>query len=102
MQVGEKERAHNQSSLWREIATLVAEKAVNPETQTPYSVGLVEKAMTEAGFSIKTDKSAKSQVRMVCVNRASFNLHHSRSLPALNTYKTIQNFQSRGRECVCA
>ena len=62
VQVGEKERDHDLSSLRREIATLVAEKCVDPATQHPYAVGIIEKAMAEAGFSVKQNKNAKSQV----------------------------------------
>jgi len=62
VQVGEKEREHDLSSLRKEIATLVAEKCVDPATQTPYPTGIIEKAMTEAGFSVKQGKNAKSQV----------------------------------------
>ena len=62
VQVGEKERDHDIASLRKELATLVAEKCVDPSTQRPYPVGMIEKAMTEAGYSIKTNKTAKSQV----------------------------------------
>ena len=62
VQVGEKEREHDIASLRKELATLVAEKCVDPSTQRPYPVGMIEKAMTEAGYSIKTNKTAKSQV----------------------------------------
>ncbi|QRW18977.1 shwachman-bodian-diamond syndrome protein [Rhizoctonia solani] len=62
LQVGDKERAHESSQLWKEIATQVAEKCVDPTTQKPYPVGIIEKAMTEAGFSVKTGKNAKAQV----------------------------------------
>jgi len=62
VQVGEKQRDHDLTSLRKEIATLVAEKSVEPETQRPYPVGIIEKAMTEAGFSVKQNKTAKSQV----------------------------------------
>ncbi|KAG8698918.1 hypothetical protein FRC09_006942 [Ceratobasidium sp. 395] len=62
LQVGDKERAHESSQLWKEIATQVAEKCVDPSTQRPYPVGIIEKAMTEAGFSVKTGKNAKAQV----------------------------------------
>ncbi|KAJ2928908.1 hypothetical protein H1R20_g8354, partial [Candolleomyces eurysporus] len=62
VQVNEKEREHDLTSLRKEIATLVAEKCVDPETQRPYSVGIIEKAMAEAGFSVKQGKTAKSQV----------------------------------------
>ncbi|KAF7968099.1 hypothetical protein HWV62_38538 [Athelia sp. TMB] len=62
VQVNEKERDHDLTSLRKEIATLVAEKCVDPATQTPYPVGMIEKAMTEAGFSVKQGKTAKAQV----------------------------------------
>jgi len=62
LQVGDKEREHDLTSLRKEIATLVAEKCVDPNTQTPYPVGMIEKAMAEAGFSVKQNKTAKSQV----------------------------------------
>ncbi|KAH8101580.1 Shwachman-Bodian-diamond syndrome protein [Cristinia sonorae] len=62
LQVGEKERDHDLSSLRREIATLVSEKCVDPSTQRPYPVGIIDKAMTEAGFSVRQGKNAKSQV----------------------------------------
>ena len=63
LQVGEKEREHDLTSLRREIATLVAEKCVDPATQRPIPVGMIEKAMSEAGFSVRQGKNAKSQVR---------------------------------------
>ncbi|KJA29330.1 hypothetical protein HYPSUDRAFT_32737 [Hypholoma sublateritium FD-334 SS-4] len=62
VQVGEKERDHDLGSLRKEIATLVAEKCVDPTTQRPYPVGMIEKAMAEAGYSVKQNKNAKSQV----------------------------------------
>jgi len=65
VQVNEKEREHDITSLRKELATLVAEKCVDPSTQRPYPVGMIEKAMTEAGYSVKTNKTAKSQVGTV-------------------------------------
>jgi ribosome maturation protein SDO1 len=62
VQVNEKERDHDLGALRREIATLVAEKCVDPATQRPHPVGLVEKGMTEVGFSVRPGKTAKSQV----------------------------------------
>lgn len=62
VQVGDKERDHDLTSLRKEIATMVAEKSVDPSTQIPYPVGMIEKAMTEAGYSVKPNKTAKSQV----------------------------------------
>jgi ribosome maturation protein SDO1 len=62
VQVGDKERDHDLTALRKEIATMVAEKSVDPSTQLPYPVGMIEKAMTEAGYSVKQNKTAKSQV----------------------------------------
>lgn len=67
--MNEKEREHDLTSLRKEIATLVAEKCVDPATQTPYPVGMIEKAMAEAGFSVKQGKTAKSQVHVHVVSR---------------------------------
>jgi len=62
VQIGETERNHELAKLWKEIATIISEKCVDPETQKPIPVGMIEKAMTEVGFSVKTTKTAKSQV----------------------------------------
>jgi ribosome maturation protein SDO1 len=78
VQVGEKERDHDLTSLRKEIATLVAEKCVDPTNQRPYPVGMIEKAMAEAGFSVKQNKNAKSQVKglswisVICFKRSVF------------------------------
>ncbi|PWO00062.1 Shwachman-Bodian-diamond syndrome protein [Tilletiopsis washingtonensis] len=61
LQVGDKERSHELSSTFREIATFVAERCVDPSSKRPYTVGLIEKAMHDSHYSIKTGKSAKSQ-----------------------------------------
>lgn len=60
--MNEKERSHDLTALRKEIATLVAEKCVEPATQKPYGVGMIEKAMSSAGFSVKQNKPAKAQV----------------------------------------
>lgn len=62
LQVGDKEREHDLTALRKELATLISEKCVDPATNRPYAVSMIDKAMTEAGFSLKADKSAKSQV----------------------------------------
>ncbi|KAI3628970.1 hypothetical protein CBS9595_000042 [Malassezia furfur] len=61
LQVGDKERSHELTNLWREIATQLAQSCVEPASQKPYTVGMIEKAMKEVHYSVKTGKSAKSQ-----------------------------------------
>lgn len=61
LQVSEKERHMNLDSTFKEIATMVADKCVNPETNRPYPVTIIEKAMKDAHYSIKPNKNVKSQ-----------------------------------------
>jgi ribosome maturation protein SDO1 len=62
LQLGDKERKRQLETTFRGIATIVAEKCVNPETQCPLTVSIVEKAMRDdIHFSIAPRKSAKQQ-----------------------------------------
>ncbi|PWZ03575.1 SBDS-domain-containing protein [Testicularia cyperi] len=61
LQVGEKERSHELTNTWKDIATQVAEKCVDPASQRPYTVGMIEKAMHDVHYSVKTARSAKQQ-----------------------------------------
>ncbi|KAL8283742.1 hypothetical protein RQP46_005537 [Phenoliferia psychrophenolica] len=61
LQVGEKERAVELEEMRREICTEVASRCVDPGTQRPHTVGMIEKAMLEVGYSINASKSAKVQ-----------------------------------------
>ena len=46
----------------KDITHRVQESIVDPATQRPYSIALVEKALDEVGFSVDPAKNAKSQV----------------------------------------
>lgn len=62
LQVSEKERHCQLESNYRDIATVVADMCVNPETKRPYPVTIIEKSMKEAHFSVRPNKSTKQQV----------------------------------------
>ncbi len=62
LQVSDKERQSQLEQMFRDIATIVAEKCVNPETKRPYTVSLIERAMKDIHFSVKANKSTKQQV----------------------------------------
>jgi ribosome maturation protein SDO1 len=66
--VSDKEREAHFSSLSRDIATIVMDKSVNPETQRPYTVGMIERFMKEVHFKVDPNRSAKQQVwfQMFC------------------------------------
>lgn len=57
-----KERDSQSENLTKEIATIVAEKCVNPATKLPYPVAIIEKAMKDVHFSPNLAKNAKQQV----------------------------------------
>eukprot|EP00271_Cylindrocystis_brebissonii_P008498 TRINITY_DN22871_c0_g1_i1.p1 TRINITY_DN22871_c0_g1~~TRINITY_DN22871_c0_g1_i1.p1 ORF type:complete len:441 (-),score=78.65 TRINITY_DN22871_c0_g1_i1:674-1996(-) len=60
-QVSDKEREVAVSSQFRDIASIVMEKTVNPDTQRPYTMGLIEKFIHELHFSVEPHKSSKQQ-----------------------------------------
>uniref|UniRef100_A0A2I3TN52 Ribosome maturation protein SBDS n=1 Tax=Pan troglodytes TaxID=9598 RepID=A0A2I3TN52_PANTR len=47
--------------MFRDIATIVADKCVTPETKRPYTVILIERAMKDIHYSVKTNRSTKQQ-----------------------------------------
>lgn len=63
--MSDKERQSQQEQMFRDIATIVAEKCVNPETKRPYTVNLIERAMKDIHYSVKATKSTKQQVRRI-------------------------------------
>ena len=79
LQVSEKERQQQLESMFRDIATIVAEKCVNPETKRPYTVGMIERAMKDIHISVKPNRGTKQQVCLfvclfVCLD--CFHLHN--------------------------
>ena len=71
VQVSGMERDAHLGNSFREIATIVADKCVNPLTKLPYPVGMIEKAMTDLHFSVNFNKNSKQQV-IIC----SMYFHH--------------------------
>ena len=61
MEMGELERQSQYEGLFRDIATTVAEKCVNPATRRPYPVSFIEKALHDVHFAVVPTKSAKQQ-----------------------------------------
>jgi ribosome maturation protein SDO1 len=59
--VSEKERHQQLDNLSKEIATVIADKCVNPETKRPYTVTMIENAIKEVHYSINSTKGAKQQ-----------------------------------------
>ncbi|XP_071659049.1 ribosome maturation protein SBDS-like [Patagioenas fasciata] len=47
--------------MFRDIATIVADKCVNPKTKRPYTVIVIERAVKDIHYSVKPNKSTKQQ-----------------------------------------
>ncbi|KAJ1831955.1 hypothetical protein LPJ63_003891 [Coemansia sp. RSA 2711] len=60
-QVSDKERHHQLDNMFRDIATVVVEMCINPNTQQQYTVTMVEKAMSDIHYSVNANRSAKQQ-----------------------------------------
>ena len=80
LQVSEKERQAQQEAMFKgvkvflfihkvihlfifslDIATVISNKCVNPETKRPYPVSIIEKAMKECHIAVKPNKTSKQQ-----------------------------------------
>uniref|UniRef100_A0A915Q4K7 Ribosome maturation protein SBDS n=1 Tax=Setaria digitata TaxID=48799 RepID=A0A915Q4K7_9BILA len=61
LQVSEKERQVQSNSSFKEVANLIANMCVNPDTKRPYSSSVIENVLHEAHFSLKPNRSAKQQ-----------------------------------------
>jgi len=61
LQVSDKERQAQQEAMFKDIATVISDKCVNPESKRPYPVSIIEKAMKECHISVKPNKSSKQQ-----------------------------------------
>lgn len=61
LQVSEQERQALQESMFRDVASIVTEKAVNPTNNRPYTISMIQNAMRQIHFSVNLSKSAKQQ-----------------------------------------
>jgi len=61
LQVSDKERAQHLDNTFKEIASLVSDKCVNPETKRPYTISMIEQAMHDIHFSVNPNRNAKQQ-----------------------------------------
>ncbi|CAF1476962.1 unnamed protein product [Rotaria sordida] len=65
LQVSNEEHAQHLEHTFREIASLVSRKCINPETKHPYTISMTEQAMRDIHFSFNPNRNAKQQVEIV-------------------------------------
>ncbi|XP_021747162.1 ribosome maturation protein SBDS-like [Chenopodium quinoa] len=61
LQVAGKEREAQLSSQFRDIATIVMQKTINPETKHPYTISMIERLMHEIHYAVDPHSSSKKQ-----------------------------------------
>jgi ribosome maturation protein SDO1 len=64
--VSDKERDVELSSMFKDVASIIAEKCVNPGTQRPYTISMIERALKDVHFSVDPKRGAKQQALHVC------------------------------------
>ena len=60
-QLSDKERKLEYSNLFKDVASILVDKCINPETQKPYTISMMERALRDVHFSVDPKKSAKQQ-----------------------------------------
>lgn len=65
LQISDKERQSQIEQMFKDIATNVADKCINPDLNRPYPVTIIEKAMKDVHYSIKPNQSTKQQTLQV-------------------------------------
>lgn len=61
LQISDKERHAQLDATFKDIANIVANKTVNPNTKRPYPVTIIEKSMKSVHFSVNMNRSPKQQ-----------------------------------------
>ena len=60
-QVSDKERKVELNTMFRDVASVLSEKCVNSETNRPYTISVLERALKDVHFSVDPRRPAKSQ-----------------------------------------
>jgi ribosome maturation protein SDO1 len=50
-----------QENIWHDIASIVCEKSIDPRTERPLTVAVVERAMKDINYNVNPKKNAKQQ-----------------------------------------
>ncbi|KAE9556738.1 hypothetical protein FO519_000144 [Halicephalobus sp. NKZ332] len=58
LQVSDKERQVHTETNFKELANMIADMCVNPDTKRPYSTTVIEKTLKDVHFTMKSNRSA--------------------------------------------
>jgi len=59
LQVTAKEREEQLESQYKDVATIIASRCINPDTKKPYSVATIEQAMKDAHIALRPNRTSK-------------------------------------------
>ncbi len=59
--MSDKERKVELDTLFRDVASILSEKCINPETRRPYTITMIERALRDAHFNVDPKRPAKAQ-----------------------------------------
>lgn len=72
MQVSDKERQLELDSLFKDVASVLSEKCINPDNNKPYTISMLERALKDVHFSVDLHRNAKQQALEVSKQSQNF------------------------------
>lgn len=67
VKVSDKERELEYDTLFKDVASIIADKCINPDTRRPYTITMLERALRDIHFSVDPKRTAKQQALEVCL-----------------------------------
>ncbi|MEW5297476.1 MAG: hypothetical protein WDW38_006309 [Sanguina aurantia] len=79
LQVSDKERKQDYDNVFKDVASVLVDKCVNPHTQRPYTLTMLERALRDVHFNVDLKKSAKQQaLEALSLLQAQFPIERAR------------------------
>ena len=79
LQISDKERKLELDTLFRDVASVLSEKCLNPENHRPYTISMLERALRDVHFSVDPKRPAKAQaLEALPILKAKFPIERAR------------------------
>ena len=102
-QISDKERELEFTTLFKDVAGVIADKCINPDTQRPYTLSMVERALRDVHFSVDPKRGAKQQALQVRVTLLQPPLHACMPFTTLAVSSWMHCRRcARHWQCMCA
>ena len=98
MQVSDKERQVSSETNFKELANMISDMCVNPDTKRPYSTTVIEKTLKDCHFTMKSNRSVKQHVIILkTLLLITFNFQALEAIPKLREHIKIDRAKMRLR-----